>query len=439
MADITNIGEGLLEKDILSVLNAKDKNPYPRANKYSLYLHTVDIDMPVALFTYLHNNGDYEHSYSDEIIAQSSIPMGDYVFDIHPHIDNFEVSLIKETKTERINIRYKGVMLNGTSIPDNGVYNKATKEELNKMEMVKLDIQLIDRYTEAVRSTNIDGVYNFASVWFAIKSGLAECSKKIKVSGKPLKFNFQMLEPNNTFIYKHIEVPSGTSIIDLPNYLQNSNYGVYNGGIGVYCKFFGEPLENTFFVYPIYSKSFFDKVDNKLIIYRSSNVNLDHVENTYFVDGDIIKMVAGNETMSLDNSESKMIDKGGDVAVTNPDKTIQRNNVVSSSGTSSTYADSNLKATTNKVRKDKSNKFNFKEGMNTYKHRSAVLKDSARHFRIIWNFSNPDIIYPGMPVMYCYVKNNEIIKVYGVVTRMFTRFNIAKHLSDSILDITVLD
>lgn len=436
---MSTVGEGLLEKDIVSVINAKDSNPSPRANKYGIYLHTVDIDMAVSLFTELFNHGDYEHKYSDEIIVRMSMPMGDYIYDIYPHRDNFEVSLIRETKDERTNVRYKGALINSTSIPDNGVYNKASRESLNTMEMVTLDIQLIDRYTEAIRSTNIDGVYNFCTVGNAIKAGIAECSNKIKVSGKPLKFNLNMLEPNNTFLYKHIEVPTGTNIVDLPTYLQLSQYGVYNGHIGVYNKMYGKELENTLFVYPIYSNSAFQKSKSKLIVYKSSNPNIDHVENTYFVDGDTLKVVAGNETMSLDISDSNMINKGGDVAVTSPDKSIQRNNVVSKDGKTGSYAETNLTVKTNKVRKDKSNKFNYKgNDSNPYKHRSQVLKDTARHFRIIWNFSNPDLIYPGMPVMYVYEKNNEIFKLYGTVTKFFTKFNIAKHLSDSIIEITTV-
>lgn len=436
---MSSIGEGLLEKDIKSVLNAKDKNPSPRANKYGISLHTVDIDMSIVFFTDLFNHGDYEHKYSDELVVRMSMPMGDYIYDIYPHRDNFEVSLTKETTEERITVRYKGVLINSTSIPDNGIYNKASRENLNGMEMVTLDIQLLDRYTEAIRSTNIDGVYNFCTVGNAIKAGIAECSSKIKVGGKPLQFNLQMQEPNNTFLYKHIEVPTGTDIVNFPTYLQQSQYGVYNGDIGVYNKMYGKDNINTLFVYPIYSNSAFDKAKNKLIVYKSSNPNIDHVENTYFIDGDILKVVAGNETMSLDISDGNMINHGGDVAVTSPDTAIQRNNVVSKDGKSGSYAETNLDVKTNKVRKDKSNKFNYKgNDSNPYKHRASVLKSSARHFRIIWNFSNPDLIFPGMPVMYCYEKNNEIIKLYGTVTKFFTKFNIGKYISDSIIEITTI-
>ena len=43
-----------------------------------------------------------------------------------------------------------------------------------------------------------------------------------------------------------------------------------------------------------------------------------------------------------------------------------------------------------------------------------------------------------MPVMYCYEKNNEIFKLYGTVTKFFTKFNIGKHISDSIIEITTV-
>ncbi len=441
MADTKTIGEGLLGQDIVDVINAASKNPNPRANQYNLCLHTVDIDMTVLFFYELLMHGDYEHNYSDEIVAKISIPMGDFIYDIFPHRDNFEVSLIRETKTTRITTRFKGALIDNTAIPDNGVYNKATREELNKMEMVKLSVQLIDRYTEALRVTPIDGVFNHCKVKDAIKAGISSCCKKIKVSGKPLEVNLNMIEPNNTFLYKHIDVPTGTNIIELPNYLQNSHFGVYNGDIGVYNKMIldNDKMVNNLYVYPIYSNSAFDKVKKKLVIFKSSNPNIDQVENTYFVDGDTVKIVAGSGTLALDMSSGSLISHGGDVATTSPDTAIQRNNVVKADGTSSSYAETNLSVKTNKKRKDGSNRFNYKgNNSNAYKSRSEVLKKSARHFRIPWIFSNPEILYPGMPVMYCYVKDGVINKVYGTLTKLFTSYNTGKKISNSLIEISVL-
>lgn len=435
-----NLGEGLLEKDIKAVLSAKTTNPNKKSVWYSVVIHTVDIDLALPLLDSVLTYRDYNTSYGDETIVLVAVGMGDYIKDIYPHRDNLEMSLVRTDTKYVTTLRFKAVINSGTSIPKGEKYDKLTKDDLNKSEIATLEIQLVDRYVELLRSTPIDGVFRFCNVEACVKAAFNDTFNNAKVAGRNPKMMFNMVKPNNTFTYKHVEIPTGTTILNLPTYLQETQYGIYNGKIGTYFQLYGPKLEETLFVFPLYSTSLFDKSTKKMIIFKSNNPRLDMVDNTYFLDGDILKIIAGSNTVAIDNSDSKMISNGGDVVTTNPDTTVQRNNMVQG-GKLTTVSSTNLKGTTIKKRKDGSNSFKYVGAdSNPYKHRSKVLEDNSRHFRIPWSYSAPEHVFPGMPVMYVYEDVDKgIIKLYGVVSNIFNKYEGKSRTINSIIDINVME
>lgn len=435
-----NLGEGLLEKDIKSVLNAKTINPNKKAVKYSVVIHTVDIDLPLPLLDAVLTYRDYISAYGDEIIVMVAVGMGTYIKDIYPFRDNLEMSLVRQDSKYQTTLRYKAVINSGTSIPKGEKYDKLTKEDLDKSEIATLEIQLIDRYVELLRTTPIDGVFRFCNVETCVKGAFNDTFNSSKVAGRNPKMKFNMVPPNNTFMYKHIEIPTGTTILNLPGYLQDTQYGIYNGKVGTYFQLYGEKLEETLFVFPLYSTSVFDKAVKKMVIFKSNNPRLDMVDNTYFLDGDIVKIIAGSNTIAIDNSDAKMISDGGDVVTTSPDKMMQRNNIAQDGKV--TYVNStNLKGNSVKKRADGSNSFTYVgNDSNPYKHRSKVLESNSKHFRVIWNYSAPEHVYPGMPVMYVYEDvDYGIVKLYGVVSNIFTNYQGKDRIINSIIDINVAE
>ena len=92
-------------------------------------------------------------------------------------------------------------------------------------------------------------------------------------------------------------------------------------------------------------------------------------------------------------------------------------------------------------RKDGSNSFKYVgTDSNPYKHRSKVLEDNSRHFRIPWSYSAPEHVFPGMPVMYVYEDVDKgIIKLYGVVSNIFNKYEGKSRTINSIIDINVME
>lgn len=119
----------------------------------------------------------------------------------------------------------------------------------------------VSREYEVLRTQYTDGTFRDRHCWTSlyIKEAI-ERSKEVKIEGKPLDLNIDIVKPNNDYVYDHVVVETGVKILDLPSYIQNKDYGIYNGNIGTYIQRYKDKL--TIFVYPLFDKDRFNKEPN---------------------------------------------------------------------------------------------------------------------------------------------------------------------------------
>lgn len=418
-----NIGEGLLENDIVSILNAKSKNPSNKDVSYYVSIHTVNIDLALPLLESIEVLRDYVNNYSDYILVTFKMGLGDYIKDILPFSDNLEMTMIRRDSKQQVVLRYKLVLVNNVDIPKGDLFSKMTKADLNKADVVTIQAQCVDRYVEALRTINVDGIYRYSKVGDLLRFAMDKAITDTVVANEKLDVKIDCVEPNNDRVYKHIEVPTGTKLLDLPSYLQNTNYGVYNGDIGTYFQLTVENKDNVIYVYPLLSSKLFDSAKKKLIVYKTINSKLDYSDNTYFEDGDILKIISGSNVKTLNTSSNEILNSGTELVKMDPDIIAQRNNITQSDKTMVANK-SNLKGSSYVERNDSGKNTTYLGNTdNLFPHRSAMLKKTMGIYQIQWNHSVPDLIYPGMPVMYVYEDSaNGVVRMYGTVQIVYTKY-----------------
>jgi hypothetical protein len=429
------ISGGLLDLEVNSIL--KTTNPDTNNVVYELIVHTPENDIYVNYVNSVEVMRDYNGNIGDYIYANIIIGLGDYIKVIQPYRDNLEMT-IKITRYASISsTRYKAIILNNSGATYAKGYTSMSQTDLNKLEPMNIEIQCLHKELEALRAVSVDGIYRNTTVENLIIGLINKYTKTIQIEGTTVNISVNIIKPNNDYNYVHINIPTGTRLLDVPSYLQNTNYGVYNGNIGTYLQKYDDRL--ILFVYPLYDKNVFETVTKKLNIYNIASKKLTFIENTYKLDGDILKILTGLNVRSLDTAENELSDTGNAITAANPDLILQRNVIVTDNNVT-TYPTNNLTAQAIKNKRDGMN-LNLHLGVETnlYKYRSDIVKKSMGIYQIPWNYPNIDLIYPGMPCSFLYEDNvNGIVKLTGTVQSVYSRYTKTNNTTVALLNIAVI-
>lgn len=438
MANVEYITGGLLDIDINKV-----KSTYNLYNKYSysFIIHTETSEIPVEYVLSYENMRNYNTNVGDFIVLTFNMYLGTYAKKIYPNRDNMMCSVSKSYESNKLKSRtteYKMVILNDDgAMESNSDFKKHTEGELNKRGLVKIEAQLYLLEVEGMKMLYCQGNYKKSTVKSVMGYLYAKWFPKITIGGSPLKATIDIYEPANDLSYDNIMIPTGTSLMDLASYLQNTNYGVYNGACGTYIQDYVGDL--GLFIYPLYSVDRYNNTKDAFVltVIRSNSPMTDVMENSWNVDGNNINIIAGSNTKVLDEGVSNMVNSGSAIINAPSENILNRNSEITDSNFTTTK-DENLQGMSITERKDGISKARYVgHETNLYKVRSKLLAESMTTIQVPWHFSNQDLIYPGMPACYMFEDDEGIKKQYGTVQTLFTRYDGVKKTTSSLLVIKV--
>ena len=178
------------------------------------------------------------------------------------------------------------------------------------------------------------------------------------------------------------------------------------------------------YVYPLYDINRFDQVEEKIMAFFTTSMKFNAIDNTFKKDGDVLKILVGTTLRSLDDAENTFMSEGSGFIRVLPEQMMNRNALVTNDSIN-LDSTTQLEGTKFKDRKDGAEKPIFVGNeSNMYKHRSMINRNSVGTYQFQWHYSNPDDIYPGMPIQYMYEDGNgEITKLEGIVQATFTQYD----------------
>lgn len=441
-----DIEKSLLGPEVNRIIGKKENNNTNEVY-HEIILHTVKNDIPITRIIDLEVLEDYNNNYAEERFVEALCPMGDLVKFIYPHRNNLEISIIKILGGVRELNRYKLVVNNIDEKFGSGLYKNLSYKELNEREAFKLKGQCIDLAIEASRLKNVEGIYRDIDVSSLMVGLIHEKLQEIKVNGQPIKPFINIIDVDNKRLYKHIMIPSGTKLIDLATYIQETDYGVYNGHIGFYATKMKMGTEfnrseankelNTF-IYPLYRVKDIEKANNKLIIYNIPNIKYSMVENTYIIDGNDIRIISTEDSKKLNTGDTEFMDKGVGYTMLDPNLVMNRPVAVNEKEVINDMSYNN-KDTFMKERSDGAHyRQHRRPDDNQYEIRSNYLKEDGDLLQIKWNFSNTKYLLPGMAIVYTYLgDNNDVIRLNGILQSHYTVYNQSSKMASTILNIHV--
>ena len=430
-----------LYPDISDIVEAHDVK-YSGAFSFETKLHTVDKDLDYTDGVIL--NGitiirDYVENVSDYIEIQLSVPLGTYIYDIYKYLDNIELTLItqkqkyQDKKPFITKERYKAVYLmdKNSKIP---TQVNQSKDDLNQNLPIVITLQLLDRSVETLRIKTTQGNFDSKinpknkdmSPKAFLKSIISEEANKILIENKPPLDAISIEEPDQQDDLKAITIPSYTRIVELPEFLQEKNIGVYNAGIGNYIQTFGTDhytFKKTMFIYSLYDPQKYDKAEYKIIFYSPASSAISLSEITYKNEDKVLRAIPYTMTKIHDDKGTNTASTGSGFRMANANSYMKKPVEMKEDGPSFKRNSLNTEVTY----KDRPDGLNFAPNKsvsnNQFSLTSQILRTAGAYITLDVGNLDHDFIYPGACKVMYEDNENKIKEVLGVIHKAFINYS----------------
>jgi len=419
--------------------NYKDK--YTSIFNFKIKIHTEkkDLDITNGIFLIsLDIIRDFVNNISDYIEATISIPFGTFMFDIYDYLDNIEITLIynrqlyNENKPIEVIERYKGIFLldKNPKLPNMTNYNKV---DLNNQMPLSITFQLLDRSVETLRIKTLGGSFDKVlnnnksnKIDVFLKSIISEQANKILIENKPCLENIFIEKIDNNEELKNITIPSNTRVIEIPNYIQNKNIGIYNGDIGIYIgKFHMNMKESkkTLFIYSLYNNKKYLDSKYKMIFYSPLTSDFSLGDITYKYEDKILKIIANNIPNLDDTKESYLMSSGNGFRISNSESYMKKPIEIKNGKAEF----KRHKLNTEISFKNRRDGLNFARNIgisgNMFKITSNIFKENGKFITFNINNVDPWFLMPCYKCKIVYVnKENKINEIFGVINEIYISF-----------------
>jgi len=373
-------------------------------------------------------NRDYVGRQSDFTLVSFLLPLGDMVKFVYPQRDNLKITITYYTLGDVSEITYDFVLRDIGPHIKLGSYANRTLTDLNK-EFTEVHGECIPESLNALKNTVIYGTYKNCTMFDVLSSAFSKVNADINALIQNNLIEIDIIEPNNTRTYEQILIPDTIDIFKLPYYLQK-NYGIYNGGVGVYLQRYKN--KDTLFIYPTHRKDSAIKLEETLQVTVANNVTSMGSNGTYAYKGNILKILVDKITSIDHDGETPMKNNGTGIAVTEPRSIVNRPVEITNDDvkTDSIYT---KRKQNHKVLKNEQT-YVKKQGMtsNGYMERSKILEEDGHRRLYTWSFSNARLLRPFMGVSH--IEESEVMQfTNGILQGVHITFDNNSKMEASVL------
>lgn len=384
-------------------------------------VHTTEDDINIKLFESLDILSDYGNNYGNEMEISFKMGLGDYQRFIYPYRHNLEITIkyapFDKDKQMYVN-RYKLIIVNQDNVLDGSSLDLIDKDDLNVMSIILLKGKLLDRELEIFRTLSTSGTYRNTTQKDLLLGLISNGNEKITIDGQSILDSIDIYKPDNEKQYNHLIIPDGTELVNLANYLQKKAYGIYAGDIGLFLDIYRGMY--TCFIYPLFNYDRYDKSNSKLTIYGVPNGIYDLIENTWYIDGDNLEIITGENTKIINDGEAQLMSTGNGFRMPESEAMLRKPIEIDESGPIANRRKLAYEVAIN----DREDQINYsptkRSSNNPFLQYGEILRKNGILTHMTWRYSNHELIYPGMPVMYVFMKKDVIVKLRGIVHQTHT-------------------
>lgn len=421
-----------LWKDVKKTLEkAKSYTPVSR----EVMIHTKDKDFKALKIIELSEKNDYAIDLGGTSHLRIAVGLGDYVADIYPYRDTLEITIKRipsDPEAEVVTVKYRGV-LDAKKNPPPPTATRAgqfNKESLNTSGIVELNIELIDRNYEVLRVATVSShIYNGAKVKDLISGAMVGESNLYQIDGKPSIEAFNIVDPDNTTPISTCVFPTGLKIGNIPTFIQERSKGVYKYGLGTHFQRYNGKA--AWWVYPLFDMSRFDQDVDRAVIFAVPPDRMAGIDRTFHKEGKILFIVAAGDQKYSDDAQLSDLNDGGGFRIANADAIMSKPAHIKDGNVKFDRTRLNTEIITRQRTDGLVNAPTKAPSSNLYKAYSELAERQGATLQLVWENSDPDLVYPGMPVKYVFMDKGDYRELKGTLLGRFSSSQLDGNLGTS--------
>ncbi len=364
---------------------------------------------------------DFRQAYGDEITLEVMLPSGEFVYDIYPHRQDLKVVLSREVADRQGELglspdidsqQLRATLIDDHSLTVEGLLNSVHSKD-TLVDIMTVRFQLLDLALERVRLHSVGGLFRDATPAQVLEYILTSVSTGLDLDETNVIRGVEMVESPNSDAHRQIIIPHGTRFPELPRFLHERVGGIYPTGMGVYL------FKNHWYVYPLFDLTRFDQSIKTLTLINLPKNQLPGVERTYRkTPHQVIALITG-DVKHLDNSEAQLLNLGNGVRYVDARRVVD--GFADTAGGDNkaliSRTENNNEFVTDKRNSGLNNlqTSSARTTSNKFAELSKLAQRAGSEIQCVWENSDMGEIYPGMPVKYMYVKDDQIHELKGVV------------------------
>lgn len=396
----------------------------PQYSKYRVVIVTPAKEIPVYEVIDGSEVRDFENNNFAETSIRVMLTNGTYDHDVYPFRDQLivvrervplrEVGETNDTRQPIDVQRFRAVLLDEASQLMEAAASRATERSVGDQTLRFVKMQLINQVAEQMRTMTFGDTFRNHPPYNIIRTILTNyIVSKVKVSVPRPPVGIDIVDADVTTVRPITFIPPNTPVMHLPKHIQNHEGGFYNSGVGCYYQ------DRHVFVFPLYDLTRIDRCTRPLTILSVPQTEMPSVERTYQIEGRHLFILTTGEVKYTDPKYRQNLNRGNGRRYTHADKLFE-----------GLYENANNRGIAD--RKKNSNEFLFEESLDgqqyttvqgdgfTTNHanvRAELAKQKGTYAQVLWENSDPYLVYPGMSVELLYIRSGAVVRVRGVVLR----------------------
>ena len=368
---------------------------------------------------------DYERGFTDHIVLDCAVLKSFYIDNLYPVRNNFRVNVVmtqlmeKESgirldKPMKITRQYKGVLVNPVDLGNNrkDASNTMSNEDQNRQtKFVSVKIQLVALPAEQIMKMSFGGLFHGTPA-DVCKAMLTEACSQLKGEAALSGVDMPCETDNKESIFD-IVVPHGTKLVDLPRYIQEKCYGIYNHGIGSYIH------DKHWFLYPIYDFTRYEKEDTRLTVSIVPPIAMLDNKRTYAINKRHVNIICAGDIDLTDHSRAKFINEGNGITYFDTSKMKQESVTKTPQGVivNPTEAKKQMLVGQSEDGLDSAPMLAGRLTSSLANVASQIARRNSTVISLVWNYANPYLLVPGMATKVIYYKDNVRYEITGVLLK----------------------
>lgn len=386
---------------------------------FNAFIHTPKEKFEVIKILNIDYVDNFMGAYSSIVTMEAVFGLGTFYKDIYPYKDKLEISIVKGIYTDGNGIPeiqeevYTGIIVTeGNKIGTNETIDMFDKYSLDTLDLITIKFQLLNKTVEKLRTIQVGGSFRKTTPTELCRSLITDKLTELEVDERDTIVGVDMIEGDNTEEREQFVIPHGTMIYDVPGYIQRKEGGIYKTGIGAYF------LRNNFYIFPLFDLERFNSCPKTLDVIMVPVKMLPVPEISWKTFGSVTLVVASGPRNQEDKSEVSKKENGTGVRFSKikdffSDFVKVADNKVTASRKDNSAEFVNMFGKTqqeadNSTQIENAPMSSERITANPYNEMSKISVRGGSFFTVIWENSNPDLIYPGMMVRLKYAEGKEI-------------------------------